>query len=182
MRHVALLTLSLAAGLGALTSFDLVAQTNLTSQFTNPPQQPQPAPIPQPSAQAQRPSRPGQGPHRPWTRAEWEERSQELRGLSPEERRQKIRSWRRERLMHRPEIRDLSPEELRQKREQLRARLEEHISELRQKQAAGTITSQEARRLGRLEELQRRFQVKPHTPREPIDKPPETKPERQPPP
>ena len=73
-----------------------------------------------------------------FSRAEIEARRQELRNLPPEERRARIREWR-------------------EKNGGLRFRLEGQLLELRQKRDEGTLTTEDARRLERLEVLSKRF-------------------------
>lgn len=180
MRQLAFFVLTLAFCLEASSSVDSTVDTNRPARSAVPPEGLQPAAQSQQPPERQRDHGPAQGPNRPWTRQEWEQRRQELHQLPPEQRHQRIREWRRERILHWPEARDLTPEEVRQKREQLRARLDDHISELRQKQASGTLTPQEVHRLGRLEELQRRFQGNSAGSHQPIDESPRTNSQRLP--
>lgn len=55
----------------------------------------------------------------------------------------------------------LSPEEQQAKRDEFKARLEKRVTELREKQTAGTISEKESRELVRSEQLLKRFDQKP---------------------
>lgn len=104
-------------------------------------------------------SRPEYIPSRPpLTRQEWEKRQSELRGLSPEQRRARIREWRRQRLANRPEIKNLTPAERAFKRREFRQQLDHEIATLRRKKEREGLLPIEIRRLKRLEEISRRFE------------------------
>ena len=104
------------------------------------------------------PSQPQPTPEkRALTREEWEKRQAELKGLSPEERRARIREWRRQRVANRPEIQNLTPAERAAKRREFREQLDHEIDTLRRKKDQNGLTPIESRRLKRLEELARRF-------------------------
>ena len=99
------------------------------------------------------------------TREEWERRQAELKGLSPEERRARIREWRRQRVANRPEVQKLTPGERAVKRREFREQLDHEIATLRRKKETDGLLPVESRRLKRLEELSRRFE-------KPSDSPP----------
>src|SRR6266702_4027992 len=51
----------------------------------------------------------------------------------------------------------LAPQEREAKRKEIRERMDKQLGELRKKKADGTLTPQEEKRLGRLEEVSKRF-------------------------
>lgn len=128
-----------------------------TALFAGPVQPPAPKPgvvddsRPQPSRLEHIPSKP------PLTREEWMKREAELRDLSPEERRVRIREWRRQRLANRPEIKKLTSAERASKRREFREQLDHEIVTLRRKKEREGLVPVEIRRLKRLEEISRRF-------------------------
>jgi hypothetical protein len=84
--------------------------------------------------------------------------------LSPEEREARIKEWRKTNNVSRAEgerrreSRHMSPEERAAKRREIKGRLEKRIAELRARQMAGALTSQERRELERREQVLKRFE------------------------
>ena len=83
-----------------------------------------------------------------------EQRRDELQKLSPEERAAKIKEEREKRAAVRQA---LTPQEREAKRKEIRDRMDKQLGELRKKKADGTLTPQEEKHLGRLEEVSKRF-------------------------
>jgi hypothetical protein len=110
-------------------------------------------------------------------REDRDQRRQTAPRLAPEEREAKIKELR-ERT-NRPPVRSLSPEEREAKRSEIKARLDKRIAEMRQQQAQGTLSPEDARKLARMEEIARRFEAArpPARPRPaPVPPAPDTKP------
>src|SRR6266446_5117638 len=90
---------------------------------------------------------PAKAPDRPELR-------EKLKNLPPEERAAKIKEFREKRVAARQA---LTPQEREAKRKEIRERMDKQLGELRKKKADGTLTPQEEKRLGRLEEVSKRF-------------------------
>ena len=88
-------------------------------------------------------------------REELERRREELKKLPPAEREAKIKELR-ERFAERRKV--MSMDERKAKRQEIKGRLEKQLSALREKKTNGTLTTQETRRLERLETVAKRFQ------------------------
>jgi len=88
---------------------------------------------------------------------EWEKRREELKGLPPEARREKIRKWREAELGHGHDVRKLTAEERMRKRREMLSRLKAEMAVLAAKQEKGELTEAERLRLRHLGELQKRF-------------------------
>lgn len=87
--------------------------------------------------------------------------------VSPEERDARMKEWRKTNSAwrvegeKRRESRRMSPEERAAKRQEIKGRLEKRIAELRARQVAGALTSQERRELERREQVLKRFENDP---------------------
>ncbi len=79
-------------------------------------------------------------------------------GRTKEARRTNTGPFRAEWEKRREELEKMTPEEREAKRKELKERLEKRISELRLKESAGTLTSQEKRELERREQVLKRFE------------------------
>lgn len=80
-----------------------------------------------------------------------------------------------ERDKRREEFNKLTPEERETKRKEIKGRLEKRITELRDKQANTTLTTQETRELERREQILKRFEQAPPPVTEPAAPPPPDK-------
>jgi hypothetical protein len=88
---------------------------------------------------------------------------EKLKNMTPEERRDAIGKWReehpgaaalREKLrQRREETKNLTPEQREAKRKETRAHMEKRLDKLKKKQAGGTLTDREKRRLDRMERV-----------------------------
>ena len=74
---------------------------------------------------------------------------EELKNLTPEERRKKIQELREQRQQ-------LTPEQREAQRKQVRERMEKRLADLHKKKTDGTITEQETKQLERLEQVKKR--------------------------
>ena len=97
---------------------------------------------------------------------ELNKRREELKKLSPEEREAKLKEWRetnagparQEWEKRREEFNKLPPAEREAKRLEIRSRLEKRIAELRVRQTNSTLSTEDAKRLERSEQLLKRFE------------------------
>jgi hypothetical protein len=87
-------------------------------------------------------------------RAELERRREELKNLSPQERRAKMQEWRAQRAGG--QVSGPNPENQEVYRRQIRERLQKQIQELNAKKAAG-LSPEEQKRLGNLEQVSKYF-------------------------
>jgi hypothetical protein len=100
-------------------------------------------------------------------RPEIEKRREEFKNLPPEQREAKMKELR-ERMAERRKA--MTDDERKLKRNEVKARLDNQLGTLKTKKKEGTITSQEAKRLERLQTIERRFKQAQQQP------PPEFKP------
>ena len=100
-------------------------------------------------------------------REQSENRKEDWKKLSPEEREAKLKEGRRtnaapareDREKRREQLKNMSPEERAAKRKEIKGRLEKRIAELRARRANATMTAQEARELERREQILKRFEA-----------------------
>lgn len=98
-------------------------------------------------------------------RAEFEKLRTELKDLPPAERAARIQAWRQTNGftngLSRPLAPGLSPEESTAKRAQFRERIDAELTRLKARQADGSITPEETRRLERMSEWNKRLESIP---------------------
>jgi hypothetical protein len=91
-------------------------------------------------------------------REAYQKLQEELKGLPPEERQARMREWREKQGLGRPGFRTIDTDQAKTKRKELKKRIDQQLTELRQKKADGTITEQESKRLERMELMGKRLE------------------------
>jgi hypothetical protein len=96
-------------------------------------------------------------------REEMERHREEFKKLPPAERDAKIKELREQFLERR---KAMTPDERKTKRQEIKGRFEKQLAALREKKTKGTLTTQETRRLERLETIAKRFKQAESSPPE----------------
>jgi len=105
-------------------------------------------------------------------RGQWERKWEELKKLPPEERAARSKDLRQEIQEGRGKFKLLAPDEREGKRKELKERIDAQVSELRKRQADGSLNEAEQRRLGLMQQMSKRLeQPAPERRRRPLPPP-----------